>query len=77
MSEDKSGFGSQLAMIVVAMLLILTAWGNAWAMFIVALAALVGLVLFNRLSRHTNTNWLAALAGLVIAAAVVIVSEFF
>lgn len=60
----------RFAALAVAVLLILTAWGNAVAMLVIsALGLVVGLVLFRR--SNTRGGFLAAIVGLVVAVAMV------
>ena len=62
--KDEDVFGT----VSVAVLLILTAWGNAWALFVVsALGLVAGLLMFRRNSLRGAV--LAATVACVLAAA--------
>jgi hypothetical protein len=65
---DNQSRSDKLAAVAVALLLILTAWGNAVAMLVVAVLGLVASVLFyqKRISHHAV---LSAMLGFVLAIA--------
>jgi hypothetical protein len=62
------------AAILVVVLLLLTAWGNAWVLFAVAGLALVGLLLFrdNVLREAALPATAAALVGVAVALAMIL-----
>jgi hypothetical protein len=63
---DKESLSDRFAALAVAMLLILTAWGNAMAMLVVAVLGLaVGVLLFRK--SITRGGLLAATVGFVLA----------
>lgn len=69
---DTQSLSDRLAAIAVAVLLILTAWGNAAIMLIVAVLGLVvSTILFRK--RNTQGSALAAALGCVVAVAVAVV----
>ena len=72
MSENKRRF-SQFTFLVIAGLLILTAWGNAVAMLTISAIALIGLAFITR--EATDKKWPAMLTGFLIAGAVVLVTK--
>ena len=61
------------ALFVIAGLLILTAWGNAYAMLAISALALVGFAFLNRGS--AQNNWTAVLAGFLVAGLFVIAAK--
>jgi hypothetical protein len=66
---DKQPLNDKWAALVVAVLLILTAWGNAVAMLVfAALGLVVGLLLFRK--SITRGGALAAIVGFVVAIAI-------
>jgi hypothetical protein len=66
MQMDRQSLNDKLAAIIVAVLLILTAWGNAVVMLVVSLLGLVvGLLFFRK--NITKGGPLAAVVGFVLA----------
>ncbi len=66
--NDRTNVYEKFTLAVIAIFLILTAWGNAIAMFTVSAIALVGLLL---LRLPTARPWLAVAAGAAVAVVVV------
>lgn len=72
--NDQS-ISDKIAAIVVALLLILTAWGNATVMLIVSILGLVVMVLISR-KNITRGGALAATVGFVLAIIIALVTLF-
>lgn len=69
--DDRGNFFLKITLSVVAGMLVLTAWGNAIAMFVIAIIALVGILLYQRSKRGL---W-PAVIGLLIASAIVVITK--
>ena len=69
---DSQSQSDKIAAVAVAMLLILTAWGNAVIMLIVAVLGLVASVIYFR-RRITRGGALSAILGFVVAVAIALI----
>lgn len=69
---DNQSQSDKIAAVAVALLLILTAWGNAVIMLIVAVLGLVASVIYFR-RRTTRGGALSAILGFVVAVAIALI----
>jgi hypothetical protein len=69
---DSQSQSDKIAAVAVALLLILTAWGNAVIMLIVAVLGLVASVIYFR-RRITRGGALSAILGFVVAVAIALI----
>lgn len=69
---DNQALSDKLAAVAVALLLILTAWGNAVIMLILAVLGLVASVIYFR-RRITRGGALSAILGFVAAVAIALI----
>jgi hypothetical protein len=69
-------FAETLAFLTVALLLVMTAWGNAWVMFSGSMAALAALSVFLGIhgKRLNRKGLCSALMGCAAAAAIAIIT---
>ena len=72
---DHQSISDKISAIVVAVLLILAAWGNATVMLIVSILGLVAMLLFFR-KNITRGGALAAAVGLALAIGIALVILF-
>jgi hypothetical protein len=72
---DNQSISDKLSAIVVAVLLILAAWGNATVMLIVSILGLVAMLLFFR-KNITRGGALTAAVGLALAIGIALVILF-
>lgn len=70
---ENQSLSDKLATVAVALLLILTAWGNATVMFVVALLGLAVSVIFFR-NEITRGGALSATLGFVLASAIALIT---
>lgn len=68
MKERRDVLDNRIPLVVIAVLLVLTAWGNATAMFA---AAVVGMAALICVRRTSSRPWLAALAAALLAVVIV------
>jgi hypothetical protein len=69
---NNQSLSDKLAAVAVALLLILTAWGNAVIMLVVAVLGLVASVIYFR-RRITRGGALSAIIGSVVAVAIALI----